>query len=123
MESVSCSAERLDRDRLVQTFTTRHPALDEILRGVRGQPSGGPYQHWLVIGGRGLGKTTLLLRLRIAIEDDPELSRFWEPISFAEEKFNIGDLAELWLTTLRAISATTADPGSADRRLHPCGRQ
>lgn len=113
---------RLDRETLVRTFTARHATLEEVLRGLRAHEPPGASQHWMLTGSRGMGKTTLLLRLRHAIDAEAELSRVWEPVTFPEENYNVGDLAELWLTTLRAIGATTGDAGpieTAEKLLAP----
>src|SRR5687767_4078940 len=102
------------RDVLIKGFTARTSVLEDLLTIVRKQPAKGPYQHVMLTGPRGMGKTTLLLRLRYAIEDDPELAKRWQPVSFPEEGYDIGDVADLWLATLEAISGTTDDLTTAE---------
>lgn len=55
-----------------------------------------PEQHYLLFGQRGAGKTTMLLRLKYAIEDDAKLSRWLIPVIFSEEQYNVGELGNLW---------------------------
>jgi tetratricopeptide (TPR) repeat protein len=91
-------------------FVARHDILDLLVRLVREQRPDAPCQHILIIGQRGMGKTTLGLRLLDAVEDDPGLARVWQPVPFAEESYGINDLADLWLTALRHLSERTRDP-------------
>ncbi|HTE18972.1 MAG TPA: hypothetical protein VK689_11415, partial [Armatimonadota bacterium] len=47
--------------------------------------------------------TTLLRRLRYAIDEDPKLSRRWMPLVFPEEQYDLDRLADLWLNCLDAL--------------------
>lgn len=100
----------MPREELIASFLVRHAELEEVLRQVRAaQPQHAP-QHVLVIGFRGMGKTTLLHRAAYAVEEDPELSRAWLPVLFDEEQFNVGELADFWLNALEALSVSTGRP-------------
>ena len=44
------------------TFTGRQAVLDHLLAAVREQTDAETVQHYVVLGPRGIGKTTLLLR-------------------------------------------------------------
>ena len=68
-----------------------------MLRLIGEQPPGRPCQHVMLIGPRGMGKTTLGLRFLHAIGDTPDLAARWQPIAFYEESYEIGDLADFWL--------------------------
>ena len=110
----------LSKAELIRSFTARHELLERLLGVVRSQNGGSAgLQHLLLIGPRGTGKTTLLLRLRYAVEDDPELSARWMPVSFGEEEYGIGDLADFWLHVLEAPGdgAGWAGAGDVARRL------
>ena len=50
-----------------------------------------------------MGKTTLLRRLRYAVEDDPELNRQWLPLIFPEEQYNVVRLSDLYLNWIDAL--------------------
>src|ERR1019366_3880913 len=58
----------------------------------------------LIIGQRGLGKTTLLRRLAFAVEDDPALAAAWMPLVFPEEQYNVAGLGDFWLNCVDALS-------------------
>lgn len=93
----------LDKKELIDGFIARRGLLDELLDSLRQEVEGRPPQHHLLIGQRGMGKSTLLLRLRYAVEDDPELSQIWLPLSFPEEQNNLRTLSDFWLNCLDAL--------------------
>ena len=71
--------------------------LIEILREKR--PS-----HVLIIGTRGMGKTTLLQRVRYGVEDDPALNARYLALTFPEEQYNVNRLSQFLLNTLDALA-------------------
>ena len=56
-------------EELQATFVARQPLIDELLSLIEHQPDGAGIQHVILIGPRGMGKTTTLLRLRLAIKE------------------------------------------------------
>lgn len=88
---------------LEQDFVARRVELDRLLQDLRGQ-SGRTPQHHLLLGHRGMGKTTLLHRLAHAVAADEELSRAYLPLVFPEEQYNVARLSDLWLNCLDALS-------------------
>lgn len=93
----------LSHDALVNDFVVRLPILDALLEDLRAGAHKGGASHHLILGMRGMGKTTLLHRLRYALEDDPELSQSWWPLKFPEEQYNVSRLGDLWLNCLDAL--------------------
>jgi len=59
-------------------------------------------QHLPVIGYRGMGKTTLLRRIALAVADDSKLAADWIPLTFPKEQYTVSTLAELWMNVLDA---------------------
>lgn len=88
---------------LVAGFVARVELLDFLVDELRQMPMQGTVQHRLIIGARGMGKTTLLRRIAIAIRQDAELAAKLIPLTFPEEQYNVKDLADFWLNTLDAI--------------------
>ncbi len=64
----------LCKEDLIAQFVVHRPLLELFLDDLRRARASGGAQHHLLIGTRGMGKTTLLRRLRFAIEDDPALA-------------------------------------------------
>ena len=106
---------QLHPDELKASFVAREDTLAEMLRLIGEHPPGRPCQHVMLIGPRGMGKTTLGLRFLHAIGDTPDLAVRWQPVAFYEESYEIGDLADFWLAALRHLTRATSDPRWADR--------
>lgn len=100
---------------LKASFVARQYELKELMRIIRDEPPGGPLQHVLIIGPRGMGKTSLGLRALIDVREDPELAKQWQPVPFFEESYGVSDLASLWLTALKHLADATGEPEWAKR--------
>ena len=98
---------QLPREDLKNLFIARQPVLEELVSYVRATEESP--QHHLIIGERGMGKTTLLHRLAGEIEESPGLAEKWLPICFDEEQYNVGGLADLWLNSLDIAAGKTGD--------------
>ena len=95
---------------LLSDFVIRQELLDELKRQVVQQPITGALQHLLLIGRRGMGKTSLLLLLAHVIQTDPSLNQIWFPVRFPEEIYRIGDLADFWLEVFSQLGHETGHP-------------
>ena len=108
----------LPPDVLLGEFTARRALLETLLRIVRDNTHGKPPQHVVVIGARGMGKTTTLWAVAHSIALDPGLARHWQPVVFDEESRRVGDLADFWLEAIRHWElATHSTAGQAERLL------
>ncbi len=104
-------------DELRSIFVVRTRELQGLLDRLRATPDGRVPQHVLVTGSRGMGKTTLLRRLALAVEDDAELSKRWVPVTFPEEQYTVSTLAELWRNVLDALADTRERQGASTDEL------
>src|SRR5690242_8761586 len=93
--------DQLRKEELIAYFIARRPLLDRIVEDLR---QGDAAQHHLLIGTRGMGKTTLLKRIGFAIEDDAALAAEWLPLTFPEEQYNVTSLSDLYLNCIDALS-------------------
>ena len=94
----------LTDDELVASYcvrTTEFELLVEVLR----ECTGGLNPHQLVIGPRGSGKTSLLLRVAAEARRDTALSACYFPVAFAEESYEVGTAGEFWLECLTNLAA------------------
>ncbi len=91
----------LSKQELIAHFVARRSLLDRLVEDLG---RAGTTQHHLIVGQRGMGKTTLLRRLRHAVEDDPTLDRQWIPLTFPEEQYNISRLSDFYLNCIDALS-------------------
>ena len=94
----------LTDEELVATFCVRvheYESIVEILRECTGSSN----PHQIVIGPRGSGKTSLLLRIAAEVRRDAELSRAFFPVVFAEESYEVATAGEFWLECLSRLAA------------------
>jgi len=91
---------QLNRETLKAIFTARRGLLDRLVKDLHAKRP----THELIVGPRGMGKTTLLRRLGIAIEEDPVLAKRLLPLTFPEEQYNVGSLGEFYLNCLDALA-------------------
>ena len=94
----------LEKEDLIRGFVAHQSLLDHLLDDLRREGAEATPQHHLIIGQRGLGKTTLLRRLAYAVEDDAELARTWIALVFPEEQYNVASLGDFWLNCVDALS-------------------
>lgn len=104
----------LSKDELVRLFVARRNLLQQIISDLRREKVKGIPQHRLLVGARGMGKSTLLHRISYAVEDDPALSAVWIPLTFPEEQYNVARLSDLWLNCLDALSDALERSGKHD---------
>ncbi len=86
----------LTAEELIEGFVVRCATFRRLFESIRNAPMTDPEQHYIVQGPRGTGKTTLLLRLKYAVQDDDQLRGRLIPIAFKEEQYGIRSLFRLW---------------------------
>ena len=104
----------LSKEQLRESFSVRQSTLSKLLKLVAEEAPDKPRKHTIIVGPRGMGKSTLGLRLMHEIEEDCHLSKTWQPLPFDEESYEIADAADFWLTALRHLSRATGDPTWAE---------
>ena len=87
------------KEALIAGFIARKQKFDRLFRDIRDSPMNKPEQHYLIQGIRGMGKTTLLLRIAYEIDNTPELRQRLIPVLFNEEEYGISTLADVWERT------------------------
>jgi len=88
--------DEMSRDEFLSRFVVRQEVFEEIFEDIKETDYQYPSQHYIIVGQRGQGKTTLLRKIKIAVEEDEELSSFLLPIKFSEEQYQIRSLCRLW---------------------------
>jgi tetratricopeptide (TPR) repeat protein len=110
---------RLSPDELIATFVARRDVLATLVHILRAQASGAAPEHQIIIGVRGMGKTTLLRRLAIEIEQDEALDARFIPLTFREEQYNVIGLDALWRNCAESLAewCDTHDRAALAERL------
>ena len=99
----------LSKKELKETFVARQNTLNYLIDHIARHKQDDPCRHMIIVGARGMGKTTLGLRVLHEIEDSSSLSGIWQPVPFNEESYGIGDAAEFWISALDHLSHAVND--------------
>jgi len=101
----------LTDEELKAHFVVRQTDLEQLLRVIRDNMTddGNPNQHVMLIGPRGSGKTTLVLRAAIEIRQTPKLDAYWYPLRFPEESYEVASPGEFWLESLDHLARQSGD--------------
>lgn len=84
------------KEELIAGFVVRQQQFKKLYKAIKEAKMQTPEQHYLILGRRGMGKTTLLLRLAYEIENDPDLNGWLIPLVFNEEEYGIRGLFKFW---------------------------
>ena len=101
--------ERMDEAEIQSAFVARQPMLDELAAELATLAMTASNQHLLVLGERGMGKTTMLLMLRLAVRGSA-LAQTWFPVRFPEEPYAINSLDDFWTETVLNLAHASSDP-------------
>ncbi|TRW97040.1 tetratricopeptide repeat protein [Candidatus Methylobacter oryzae] len=94
----------LKPDDLVAGFVAREKTLDYFLNELRHQAAAGASpRHHLIVGQRGMGKTTLLHRIAIAVGERNDLNQALLPLTFREEQYNVINLHVFWRNAIESL--------------------
>ncbi len=107
----------LSPEALLGDFVARQPLLETLLNTVRENARDQAPQHVLLVGPRGMGKTTTLWAIAHRVNLDSELNQTWQPVVFDEESRRVGDLADFWLEAIRQWEHATEDPTDCAGKL------
>ena len=94
----------LTDDELIALFCVRTAEFEVMVEALR-ECTGASNPHQIVIGPRGSGKTSLLLRIAAEVRRDPELAAGFFPVVFAEESYEVSTAGEFWLECLAQLAA------------------
>ncbi|MCL2103496.1 MAG: tetratricopeptide repeat protein [Kiritimatiellaeota bacterium] len=84
-------------------FVARQQQFQSLLAAIKREGANSIPQHHLVIGQRGMGKSTLLKRLEVELHK-PEYREQFIPVLFPEEQYNVKDLAVFWINCLDTLA-------------------
>lgn len=84
-------------------FVVRQKQFDLLMDSLQRTKEEDSPQHHLIIGQRGMGKTTLLKRIEVELRSAPWKERFI-PLLFPEEQYNVRSLSEFWLNCIDAMA-------------------
>jgi tetratricopeptide (TPR) repeat protein len=94
---------RLSDEEVEQSFIARIPFFEFIFKKVVAEKPNSIPQHHLIIGQRGMGKSSLLIRIAVELRKSPYNEAFI-PLSFPEEQYNVDRLSKFWLNCLDSLA-------------------
>jgi tetratricopeptide (TPR) repeat protein len=104
--------DRFGDEDFVANFVARIQQVEGLLGSLRHIARGGPTEHQILIGTRGMGKTSLLRRIAIGVTADPELSAAFIPLRFREEQYNVLSLNDFWRNCGEALAEWSEQSGN-----------
>ena len=108
---------QLAPEQIESLFIARRELFQNLLSDVLAERDDAAPQHHLIIGQRGMGKTTLLHRLAVELNKAPHRERFI-PLTFPEEQHVMVErLSDFWLNALDALAS------ALDLRKQPVAAQ
>ena len=90
----------------------RTKSFEKIFEDIKTSKMKYPEKHYLIQGQRGMGKTTLLLRLKYEVENSEELNKWLLPVFFSEESYDLTSLSGLWEKLLKFLDEEFSTGGS-----------
>ncbi|MCP5353288.1 MAG: tetratricopeptide repeat protein [Chromatiales bacterium] len=96
-------------------FVARRSLADGLLDQLRDLTPSNLAKHHLILGQRGMGKTSLLRRIGLGVSQDATLAGVLLPLSFREEQYNIHDLHSFWCNCLDALANWLERDGRAEQ--------
>ena len=96
--------DRLSDSDFVENFVARRELVEALLNDLRQQARSGDSQHKIIVGSRGMGKSSLLRRIAIGVMNDEKLSGYFVPLRFREEQYNVIKLDAFWRNCGEALA-------------------
>lgn len=84
-------------------FVARQETAADLIKRLHDITPKSLAKHRLILGQRGMGKTSLLRRIALAVRDDPALANILLPLTFREEQYNVHNLHTFWCNCLDAL--------------------
>ncbi|ABD87348.1 AAA family ATPase [Rhodopseudomonas palustris] len=103
---------RLDDETFLAGFVARGDFVAFLLDKLRDMPE--LAEHHIIVGPRGMGKTSLLRRLAIGISSEPALRQRFIPLTFREEQYNVRSLDAFWRNCAESLAEWCESEAKAD---------
>ncbi|KDC50167.1 tetratricopeptide repeat protein [Pseudoalteromonas fuliginea] len=101
--------DEIDETEFLAKFVVRNHDFDDIFDDIKNSDYKVPSQHFIIVGQRGQGKTTLLRKIKLAVQAESTLTDFLIPIKFSEEQYQIRSLSRLWEEIADYLQCTAED--------------
>ncbi|MFT6856836.1 MAG: tetratricopeptide (TPR) repeat protein [Cyclobacteriaceae bacterium] len=106
---------RLSDQEIEKSFVARQKLFDYLLNKITQEDNGSIPQQYLLIGQRGIGKSTLLNRIAVELRKAPH-NKSYIALSFPEEQYNVDGLGKFWLNCMDALADALDKDNNAKNR-------
>ncbi len=96
----------LTSSELVKQFVARKNDLDILIKTIQENTGRKANQHIMFIGPRGMGKTTLIMRAVVELQNIKKFNDNWLPVVMAEESYVVGNAGEFWLEAILRLAGS-----------------
>lgn len=93
----------LSDEDFLRGYVARQGVAEQLTQRLRETAKGRARKHFFIVGQRGMGKTSLLRKLALAVGADEELSKAVIPLTFREEQYNVHSFHVFWANCLDAL--------------------
>nr|MDC2856389.1 hypothetical protein [Ningiella sp. W23] len=101
--------DEIDEKEFLAKFVVRNHDFDDVFDDIKSSDYTVPGQHFIIVGQREQGKTTLLRKIKLAVQAESTLADFLIPIKFSEEQYQIRSLSRLWEEIADYLQCTAED--------------
>ena len=104
----------LSENDFLLSFVARHSNLEIYLKHIRRStdlPKHKAPTHWVFYAQRGMGKTSLLRRIAIEVNNNDDLKQHWISLNFREEQYNVASLNDFLMNCLDALANWCEEQG------------
>lgn len=93
----------LSDEDFLKGFVARQNTANALIEQLVKVVTGDLQTHFLISGQRGMGKTSMLRKLAMAVQNDTRLKTSLIPLSFREEQYNVHSSQVFWTNCLDAL--------------------
>jgi len=114
----SYQSANLTDDEIIESFIVRKKEFERIIAEIERDEMTGSIQHFILVGRRGSGKSTMLRRIQAEINRKPELSEKLIVVNLSEEQAGIYKLYDLWDLIIRTLNTLNIPVNAPEWNYH-----
>ncbi|MEM9918901.1 MAG: hypothetical protein AAF990_12440, partial [Bacteroidota bacterium] len=98
----------------IRNFIVRKQIFERITADIRQTDPGSSFQHYVFVGRRGSGKSSLLRRIQAEVNTHSDLNTQFEVTNLSEEQAGVYRIHDLWEYVIRDLQSKDYDIDNPD---------